>query len=95
MPHEVIASLSVPLPDDPQAMAEALSFIAKTWAAMLGEMGNTDAGWGPLKPQAQLHVNEVRTKAKTKPATNSGQGTVTRTRTITAQPEAPDADAAP
>lgn len=91
MPHEVIASLAVPLPDDPQQMAESLSFIAKTWGEMLATLSNVShQPSGQLKPQAQLNVHEVRAKAKG----NSGQGgrkTRERTTTTTSQ-EAPSGD---
>jgi hypothetical protein len=60
--HEIIASIRVTLPDDPQQMAERLSTVAGAWAEFLAVM--------EPQPESTFSVNETRGKPGPKPATN-------------------------
>jgi len=63
MPHEVIASIQVLLPDDPKDMAGALASVAEAWASLLAAIEPT-----PCTPT--FAVNETRTsRATRKPRT--------------------------
>lgn len=55
MPHEVIASIQVLLPDDPKDMAGALASVADAWANLLAAIEPT-----PCTPS--FAVNETRAR---------------------------------
>jgi hypothetical protein len=57
MPHEILASLRIPLPDKPADMIEKLGVIASAWAKMLASVE------GIMEAQQTFTVNETRTKA--------------------------------
>ena len=63
MPHDIIASIRVTLPDNPQQMAEQLSTVAGGWSEFLSSLD-------PLQVESTFSVNETRGKPTPKPATN-------------------------
>ena len=66
MAHEIVASIRVALPDDPQQMAEELSTVAGAWAEFLAAMI-------PSPTESSFAVNETRGKPGPKPAANGAQ----------------------
>lgn len=55
MPHELHASLSVTLPDNPRELAEAISAVTGAWSELLGRIELH-------KPASALAINETRSR---------------------------------
>jgi len=66
VPHEILASIRVHLPDGHSEMAGALADIAQAWSNFLGEFQQYEAS-----SEVTFAVNETRTKPgpKRKPRT--------------------------
>ena len=62
MPHEILASIRVHLPDGHSEMAGALADIAQAWSNFLGEFQQYEAS-----SEVTFAVNETRTKPGPKP----------------------------
>jgi hypothetical protein len=73
--HEVVASIRVTLPVEPQEMVEELSTIASAWGEFLSAIGNDG--------EAAFSVNETRAKPGPKPATNGAPRAPRARRAIT------------
>jgi len=62
VPHEILASIRVHLPDGHSEMAGALADIAQAWSNFLGEFQQYEAS-----SEVTFAVNETRTKPGPKP----------------------------
>lgn len=60
MAHEVLASVTVILPDDPKEMADGLSVMAGAWSEFLTQLSGNMA----CEPAVTFQVNETRAKPK-------------------------------
>ena len=77
MSHEVIASLTIMLPEEPVKMTEALAAVCGCWAEMLNGLGKRGVGG----EASTFSVNEVRTRA---PSSNGTGATRRRPRKASA-----------
>jgi hypothetical protein len=73
MGHEVIATIRVPLPDEPQSMAATLAEIAGAWSKFLATVAQSGA-------DVSFSVNETRGKPGPRPAANGAPRAPRKTR---------------